>query len=293
MNIALTDKNEQVLAKDAKYGVYFCTECGELSFLRRPTNGDPHFYHSVYNQECSLSVKGKTSWDNTEIYDKSIELLQQNYPQRWINAIDNLNKYGFLCRLYGKEWALSPINYYINCHIEDIDESLFYEFIHIISGINTENAIKALKIYLLMPLLGDKNRQYLLENLYKRCARNKSLLEIMLDGSKNDILVKYKMYSYMNEKEQKEYLKSHKPSINYNDIDYTLDKDHIERYKYFLNKYKKDNLDEIFTQMIKFKMDFIRNKPENKLLRSIKHITENFFDDLYEYVYNVSCPNGT
>jgi hypothetical protein len=166
VDIAINKKNEEVFAENANYDIYFCTECGELAFLRRPNNKHPHFYHIKYNEKCSLSVKSNNEpFSFNVMVEKAYNILQNDYSQRWIEAINDLIKYDCLFRLYGKEWAISPINLYINYHIENIEEQLFYEFLHIISGINNLRAFKLLLNYISFSILNQENREILEKNI--------------------------------------------------------------------------------------------------------------------------------
>jgi hypothetical protein len=75
-------------------------------------------------------------------------------------------------------------------------------------------------------------------------------------------------------------------NVNYkifDDVEYVLDKDRVERYKYFSKKYIDNNL---FKKMLLYRMDKIRNSPEVKLYKSINGIKDNYYDDLYEYFEN-------
>ena len=162
MDIAKNRKNETVYAENSDYGIYFCTECGELTFLRRPRNKNAHFYHNKYNENCSLSIASNTdSFFHNKIIDDAYNILQKDYSQRWIEAIDSLIKYGCLYRLYGKDWAINPINLYINYHIDDIEKSIFYEFLHILSGINNLFAFKLLLGYIAFSILNQEEREIL------------------------------------------------------------------------------------------------------------------------------------
>ena len=291
MDAAIDKKNEKIFAKNAKYGIYFCIECGELSFLRKPKNKSPHFYHIKYNVNCSLSVKSndETLFINSIIED-AYNILQKNYSERWVEAIDSLIESDCLFRLYGKEWAINPINLYINKHVENIDEAIFYEFLHIISGTNNLRAFKLLLDYTNFTLLRQEYKETIEETIYRNYLHSEEIFNFILDGKELDIYQKFKLYCHMPNSYRKIMIKTDDYKI-FCDIDYLLDKNCIERYKYFNKKYKSDIL---FNKMLLYKINSIRNSPENKLFRSINGIKNNYYDDLLEYLDNTNKKqNGT
>jgi len=281
MEFAIDTKNKEIAAKNAKYGIYFCKECGELSFLRIPKDKIPHFYHSQYNGKCSLSVKGNQ--DNIFQYaeiEKYFNILQNEYSSRWNEAIDNLIKYDCLSRLYGKEWAINPINIYINTHIENIDEALLYEFIHILSGIKTIKAFQLLLLYKDFKILEEEKRKYIEELVYKRCRFSDEIFKYVLNTTEIDLFTKFKIFCNMSSKQIKIMLKNEN-YIMFNDVYYTLMKDDVERYNYFFRKYQNIKKEILYSKMIIYEIERVR----------MFYYLKNNENKIYNNIYNYICEN--
>jgi hypothetical protein len=285
MDSAKNKKNEIAYANNAAYGIYFCIECGELSFLRKPLNKNAHFYHSRYNEKCSLSVKGNENFFNSnQIIENAINILKENYSNRWLEAIDCLIQNECLSFLYGKEWAINPVNLYINNHLENIEPSVFYEFLHILSGINNIKAFKLLLSYVNFSLLNEEEREDIEQYSLEKYLHSVEIINYIINENEINDYQKFKLFCHV--PENKIYLL--KNSTIYNiirDIDYLLKKDNIERYKYFMKKYK----DIIHLKnMVLYKINLVRNDPSYKLYRAINGIKKNIYDELFDYLTNES-----
>jgi tetratricopeptide (TPR) repeat protein len=110
MDRALTTENKIILAVDAEPGNYFCIECHNKVHWRNITERGPQFFHWRRNHECPLCSDGDGGWD--EEYYKTY--LGINYKERWIETIDELRCFGNLDWLRNKDWALNPLQFYLN-----------------------------------------------------------------------------------------------------------------------------------------------------------------------------------
>jgi hypothetical protein len=283
MDMALNPQGKRIVASGAKYGIYFCTECHELSFLRKQINAKAHFYHVRYNDKCSLSVKSNRDFNNV-LVKKYFDILQCKYSDRWNEAIDILIVHNYLHLLYGKEWALTPITYYINTHIENISTELFYEFIYILIGINTIKSFKILLQIMDFRIITNDNRNLIEEYIYSEYTYSDEIFDYILNELKPDEFFMLKYFVNTSEKQQKIILKNEKYNI-ISDIVYIFSsKNHIERYNYFVNKYNNTTSNgqkNRFNEMVLYYIEYYQNKPEYKLLR-----INNIYNDLYEYIIN-------
>ena len=95
--------NEEVSPENADYGVYFCAYCHCISFLRKPENGSPHFYHRIKpSRHCPQYVGGinrgfeifrendfKDKIDYERRKQETISLLIENGFDSWLYENDN------------------------------------------------------------------------------------------------------------------------------------------------------------------------------------------------------------
>ena len=138
MDKAMNSKKEIINASEANYDNYFCIECGELSYLRKPYDKEPHFYHFRFNENCSLSSESFSDFNlRNRILIENEALLKTNYTERWIEAIDNLIKYNGLFLLFKKEWATKPLCYYL-MKMENTNIENALPLLHILFSINYE-----------------------------------------------------------------------------------------------------------------------------------------------------------
>jgi hypothetical protein len=275
---AINYKKQIVSATNAKYDPHWCPECKELVFLRKPKNAIPHFYHMRYNEICSLCVDKKEGIAFEKYnFEKELSELKTIYSERWNNAIDNLIQYDGLHLLYGKEWALTPINYYINTHIENITSELFYLFFHIISGVNNLKAFKTLQMLLDFPFFDKENRNFMWDELYRNC-NNEEVFEYILTELHPDIFIMYRYYLYMTKEQQKRVIKN-KDYEPLSWLYYILSPNNrIEKYSYVIKKYKKqwnDNKYDLFNDLIIYCIEHTRNRLFGN---------KSAYDDLYQYV---------
>ncbi|GHU62889.1 hypothetical protein FACS189445_6060 [Spirochaetia bacterium] len=204
MEKAMNSKGQIIYAECADYDEYYCVECSELSFLRKPSNAVPHFYHEEYNENCSLCTGTSNGWGNTEnIWKQCIEILQKNYSDRWNWAIDNLIKYDLLSLLNGKAWALKRIHLYINSRKETITENLYNQFLGIIVSINTMESFKYFFEYIDL----GKHRGFKTENIEKWGFEGMKLTndinKYITTGLKPDIFTMFKFYLNMLETQKR------------------------------------------------------------------------------------------
>jgi hypothetical protein len=161
---ALNSKLEEIDAFSAEYGNYFCTECKERVYLRSPDDKEPHFYHYRYNNDCSLSIKSDSVFINkNQIINNSIKILQQNYKERWIEAIDNLIKYNGIYLLEEKKWAINPINYYLLEKMYNIE--ILFPIFQILSSIDDERIYSIIPKIIENKLLNINQKTQLIENI--------------------------------------------------------------------------------------------------------------------------------
>jgi len=279
---AINTKKQIVPADNAEYNPHWCPECKELVFLRKPKNAIPHFYHARYNINCSLCVEKKDNFSFIEYnFEKDLSELKMAYSERWNNAIDNLIKYEGLDLLYGKDWALEPIKFYINSHLENINNELFYIFFHIISGINNVNAFKALQMLLNLPIINKKHKEYLNNILYK-CCKNEEVFEYILFQLRPDIFTMYMYFIDMTQQQQQKIIldKEYEP-ISWLHYIFSAN-NRIDKYKYVIKKYSNqwnnDKYDS-FNNLLLFCIEKIRNDFSNRLFGNC-----NAYDDLYQYI---------
>jgi hypothetical protein len=167
MDFARNTKNEIVYADSSPYGIYFCEHCKEKAHLRKSKNMKPHFYHFRYNSDCPLCEGTNEYQINKKIIDKSLKDLQNNYPQLWIEAIDNLIKYNCLYFLTGKIWAIRPINSYINKKMEILLKSpeLFFQLLTVLLHIDTKFSNDLLQIYLPYSIINESDKEYIIKEM--------------------------------------------------------------------------------------------------------------------------------
>lgn len=277
MEIAINKNNELVTAVNAIHDIYFCSECGELSFLRKPDGKIPHFYHFNYNEKCSLCVKGTNNIISNSIKN-ALTNLQSNYPDRWNEAIICLYNNDCLYRLRGKAWAVNPLGNFLYSKLKQIDDSLYCAILDILLSIENFKSFKMLIDFIESPILDKEKMFYIEEEIYKRITYSSEKYQYIIDKNL-EIMQLYKFFCHMDNNQKNNILKNEKYKI-FEDVDYILDKDSIERYKYFQNKHDKT----LLTNMLLYRINSLRNRAEWKLYRSINKISNDLYEDLYEYI---------
>lgn len=172
MEAALNARNEIVYAGNAEYGIYFCMECGRPAYLRKPFDKEAHFYHFRIEKKCSLCHENTASGFNysyTEI-QKAISILAKNTTkENWFFAIDLLLRYDQLSWLSNYEWAIDPINLYINNRIEHLDNNTFYKLLTVLIDNNCEKSfVVVLRLFYLNKLKNEEREaiiKYILKNI--------------------------------------------------------------------------------------------------------------------------------
>lgn len=166
MEKALNSKMEVINAISAEYGNYFCTECKERVYLRSPNDKEPHFYHFRYNRNCDLSVKSDSIYINKkQIISNSVKLLQQNYKERWIEAIDNLIKYNGLYLLEEQKWAINPIDYYLSEKKDILNVEILFPVFQVLASIDDEKIFSIIPKIIENPLLNKNQKTQLIKNI--------------------------------------------------------------------------------------------------------------------------------
>ena len=160
MEEALNAEKKIITAEKAVHGIYFCIECGEKVHLRRMIDKAPHFYHYKYNEICTLSIKSNNSFFNV---DDIINILKSKYKERWSEAINKLIKYDFLEVLTGKDWALNPLDYYMNKYFNIIDKNTFFKLLSTIISIDNEKSEQLLYKFIVSNKLSYNEKKYLIE----------------------------------------------------------------------------------------------------------------------------------
>jgi hypothetical protein len=169
MENAIQFDGDEISASVAKLGYYFCPECRELVYLRKPKDKAPYFYHYKYIESCSLSVKSKSIWSSyKQLVNDAIKILQTDYRQRWIDSIDILIKYDSICLLENKEWAINPIKYYLENNINRISKETFYQFLILLLNFNDEKIYMSLFKLIELNILNNHERNILWEKYFMK-----------------------------------------------------------------------------------------------------------------------------
>jgi hypothetical protein len=171
MEKAITSKNEIVYASelDVGHGNYFCTECRGKVHWREIPGRATHFYHDYHDEAykcCSLSSKSISPFDS--FINDSIRILRIiNYRERWIGTINDMIQHGILRYLNGKEWALNPLEHYIDKLYPSINIDIFLKLLSVITTINNERADNLIYKYLGSTYLNQNDKKRLLEYALK------------------------------------------------------------------------------------------------------------------------------
>jgi ssDNA-binding Zn-finger/Zn-ribbon topoisomerase 1 len=165
MEEAINTEKRKIKAIEAIHGIYFCPECGEKVHLRISNDKMPHFYHRKHNENCSLSIKSNNGYFNINEF---LNILQVNYKERWIEAIDKLIKYNFLYALDGKEWALNPLEYYIDKYFCNMNIEIYFQLLSLIVTIDNEKSDYLFIKFIINDKLCQKDKIYLIKNKIKK-----------------------------------------------------------------------------------------------------------------------------
>ena len=165
MEEAINTEKKIINAKDAIHGIYFCPECGEIVHYRMSIDKIPHFYHRKYNENCSLSVQTNNGYFNV---NNILNILQTNYKERWIEAINKLIKHNYLYALDGKEWAINPLEYYIDNYFDNINIEVFYQLLLTIVTIDNEKSDSLFFKLIIFDKLSRKDKIHLLKIKMKK-----------------------------------------------------------------------------------------------------------------------------
>jgi hypothetical protein len=188
MEKAINTKKEMVYAFDVSYGIYFCPECADRVYWREIPGRAPHFYHFRHNKLCSLSTESTSGYF---IIGEYINILKTNYRERWMEAIKNIIQYDFLNILCGKEWALNPLEYYIDKSYDSMDIDIFIRLLSVIIIIDNEKADDLFYKFLDLTNL-NQNEKCILEDVIKNSMLiNRELYDAIL----NNITFKRQMKS--------------------------------------------------------------------------------------------------
>jgi competence CoiA-like predicted nuclease len=212
MNIAKNAQQEIIHAENAKYGIYFCTECEQLVYLRQPSHQVPHFYHHRFNSDCSLCTL-----NNNEVWRLKLqeslnaqEILKNSTPENWANAIECLIRNDHLYLLSGYEWALKPVSMYINNHIEIITHDNLFNLLLTIINHESRNCTSVLFRLIFLPKITKSDQLKIFELFLNGCSLISDNLIDQLMEENISIDVLYNIFPYMTNKKQKELFRKQK-----------------------------------------------------------------------------------
>lgn len=205
MNIAKNAKQLLVNAENANYGIYFCSECNQLVYLRKPSQQIPHFYHFRFNPSCSYCIKsGEDQWNNgiNESF-QAIETLKKNSTlENWFSAIDCLIRNNHLFLLAGLEWAINPVSLYINNHIETITRENLYKLVLVF--INNQSVRSTIVLFntLSIPKLTKSDQVSIISTYVKYCSHiSDEVVNHLLDNDCH-IEIIFKVFPYLSSGKQ-------------------------------------------------------------------------------------------
>ena len=124
-----------------------------------PKDKSTYFRHFRYNENCSLSVKSNFDYFNV---NSIIKILKENYKERWVYAINSLIEHDHLHILEGKNWALNPLNYYINKFYDSLKEGTYFQLLILIISIDDEKVDGLFYKFLDSRNLNQDSKKYLL-----------------------------------------------------------------------------------------------------------------------------------
>jgi hypothetical protein len=162
------DANESVVsAGTAEYGIYFCTECKKLSYLRKPVNAVSHFYHYRFNPACSLCTEEKGEFLRIEESNKAKNTLLNSTKENWCSAINCLIRNNHLYLLDSCEFAIKPICFYINNRPTLIDKEVLLKLFLVLMSIKSEQCIKTIFEWLFSSMFSESERLNILNAYLK------------------------------------------------------------------------------------------------------------------------------
>lgn len=205
MEFAKNCLQKVVCANSAEYGIYFCTECDDLAYLRKSQQVTPHFYHFRYNSDCSLCNTqnyGQASFKLNES-QKACDILRKNSSQKnWFEAINCLLRNEHLYLLSNCEWAIGPISLYINNHIEIITHETIYKLITLFIDNNSYKFSAVLMHSLMIPLFNDEDRKLIIDKYFHK---KEILTNTVLTGlikADSSLIVMYYLYKHLSKYQQ-------------------------------------------------------------------------------------------
>jgi len=162
------DANESVVsAETAKYGIYFCPECKQLAYLRKPVNAVNHFYHYRFNPVCSLCTEEKGESIRIEESNKAKNTLLNSTKENWCSAINCLIRNNHLYLLDSCEFAIKPICFYINNRSSLIDKEILFKLILVLMSIKSEQCIQTIFEWLCSSMFSESERLNILNAYLK------------------------------------------------------------------------------------------------------------------------------
>lgn len=195
-----------VSASNAEYGIYHCTECNRLAYLRRTEEITPHFYHFRYNSACTLcNIKeyGEASYKLTESQQVCDTLRKNATLKNWFDAINCLLRNNHLYLLQNCEWAIRPISLYINNHMETISHETIYKLISLFLESDNDKFSKILLNSIMNPLITVNDRIRIIDDYFRKKKQiDDALLTGILTENTSPFILLY-LFRYLTENQRK------------------------------------------------------------------------------------------